>query len=168
MQKTGGIIALIAGVLSLFVLIAEAFVALAIPAFTGIPAFSDSDIPVVIGCSIGWITMVSIVIVLSIIALKTTRRWPRIVLVIWSIYILLSFGLDFWIVSFYLCFAVIGGLMTLNLNRGWWALILGLGTVYFVITLPFNPPLPYTPFLPSMMSQFWQGFVDGALRQVPP
>jgi hypothetical protein len=160
MQKAGSIIALIASILSLLVLTAEAVLVM-VP-----QAFSDADRPIVIGYVMGWAFMVSIVIALSITALKTTRRWPKIALVIWSMYTFFTFGIDFWIVSFYLFFAVIGGIMSLDSNRRWWALIFVLWTVFAIMILPFEPPLPYVPVLPSIMSQFWQGFVDAFYRRI--
>lgn len=115
MHKAGGIIALIAGVLSIFALIFTVFFSAADAAFSGADNAAYNAGYALGGYLVGGFLAISVVIVLSIIILNTRTRWPGIVMAIVSILaIVLDWAGGF--VSICLVFATVGALMSLNLG----------------------------------------------------
>lgn len=103
MHKVGGIIALSAGVLSIFAMIFS---------FSS----GERDIAAAESYLMGGFVVISAIIFLSAIILNTLTRWPGILLVVVSLLAIL-FNWAGGFVSVCLFFALIGALMSLNLGR---------------------------------------------------
>lgn len=116
MHKAGGIIALIAGIFSIFALIFTVFFSAADAVLSEAENAAAEAGYTLGGQLVGGVTMIAVVLILSIIILNTRTRWPGIVL---ALTCFLAIGLNSagGIVSACLAFALLGGLMSLNLGR---------------------------------------------------
>lgn len=116
MHKAGGIIALIAGIFAIFAIILTAFASLGSAVMSEAENAAAEAGATFGGELLGGIVMIAVVLILSIIILNTRTRWPGIVL---ALACFLAIGLNSagGIVSACLAFALLGGLMSLNLGR---------------------------------------------------